>query len=194
MLKTIKMLGTVLTVASTAQIGKELYSTYKDKKRQRQIQEVHNFIENLDLEILYDAIETEDTEKLIEAVESIIRASENVRAKSELEEISDDLTGAAKVALEKVTDIANKVVEDLSHVFDELIDDNDDVENEDVVRLPTFDEFINGAELPIFDKDGGFLVTVNDANVFVKMQSKTVFVEIIEKSSGNTKVKQITLI
>ena len=86
----LKTIGTVLTVASTASFGKDMYDKYKGKKKARQIDEVHEFIGALDLEALQSAIESKDEDALIDAVEDIMTAAEAVRVKGEFEELAED--------------------------------------------------------------------------------------------------------
>ena len=171
MFKSIKTLGTILTVVSTAQFGKELYDNYKDKKRKRQIDEVHQFISNLDLDSLQDAIKTGDTEKLIDAVEAIMTAAENVKIKSDLDELKDDITNTAKKVFSKVSDVAEKVVSSTS----KKIDDLQSSDKEDKVELPTFKQFLNGAEFEFQTPHGmKSIITVNDENISINIAKKTI--------------------
>lgn len=168
MFKTIKTLGTILTVVSTAQFGKEMYDNYKDKKRKRQIDEVHQFISNLNLTELQDAIKSENTEKLIDAVEAIMTAAENVKIKSDLDELKDDITSTAKKVFSKVSDVAEKVVASTSKKIDEI-----NTKNENKSQ-PTFKQFLDGAELEFNTPDRVIIVTINNAQVFVNVAKKTV--------------------
>lgn len=186
MLGAIKTLGTVLAAAEAAKFGKEVYDKYKDKKRKRQINEVHEFIGNLDLDALQDAINSGDTEALIDAVEAIMEAAEAVKVKSDLEELKDDVTATAKTVFNKVSSVADKVMARASKKFDELTEEDDEI------RIPSFQDFIKGATLPIFTKDGDLEVTVNDENVSINVAKKTVTVEI--EVNGKTKYKSIKLV
>lgn len=159
MFNALKTIGTVLTVAQAAQFGKEAYAKYKDKKRIRQVNEVHEFIGQLDLNALKLAIESGDTDKLIDAVENIMNAAESVKVKSDLEEIKDDVSAVAKSMFDKLSKVANKAVSKASQKFDttNLDDDSFDV--------PSFQDFIEGAKLKVLTKNGPLLVSVHDENV-----------------------------
>ncbi len=169
MFKSIKTLGTILTVVSTAQFGKEMYDNYKDKKRKRQIDEVHQFISKLDLNALQEAIKSENTEKLIDAVEAIMIAAENVKIKSDLDELTDDITSTAKKVFSKVSDVAEKVVASTSKKIDEI---NKPKYNKK--EIPTFTQFLDGAELEFKTPDAIMMVNINDVNVFINVAKKSV--------------------
>lgn len=98
----LRTIGTVLTVAAASSFGKKQYDKYRDAKRQRQVEEVHEFLKNIDLDQLRDAIATEDVEKLGDSVSSILDAAHDVREKTEAEEIREDLSTAAKGATDKI--------------------------------------------------------------------------------------------
>lgn len=185
MLKALKTIGTVLTVASTVQLGKEVYGNYKDKKRKRQLQEVHEFISNLDINELQKAIESENTDSLVDAVESIIEAAESVRIKSEFEEISEDITESFKTVFSKVSDVAKKVADEAAEQFEKL--DNEG----EINKTPSFKEFLNGDTLTVTTKKGNIDVNVDDDNVSVKIPSRTVLIEL--EVDGKTKIKKIKL-
>ncbi len=184
MFNALKTIGTVLTVAQAAQFGKEAYAKYKDKKRIRQVNEVHEFIGQLDLNALKLAIESGDTDKLIDAVENIMNAAESVKVKSDLEEIKDDVSAVAKSMFDKLSKVANKAVSKASQKFDTTISD-------DGFDVPSFQDFIEGAKLKVLTKNGPLLVSVHDENVSVKMAKKLVIVEI--ESEYNINYKTIKL-
>ena len=185
MFNALKTIGTVLTVAQAAQFGKEAYAKYKDKKRIRQVNEVHEFIGQLDLNALKLAIESGDTDKLIDAVENIMNAAESVKVKSDLEEIKDDVSAVAKSMFDKLSKVANKAVSKASQKFDTTISDDDSFD------VPSFQDFIEGAKLKVLTKNGPLLVSVHDENVSVKVAKKLVIVEI--ESENNINYKTIKL-
>ena len=177
MLLGLKTLGTVLTVASTAQFGKEMYDKYKDKRKSRQVDEVHEFIGSLDIQALNDAIETEDTDALIDAVEAILDAANAVRVKSDLEELQDDVTDVAKNIFSTVSKVATKVAGKVGEKLDEVKEAVDDLEDDDLETptIPSFKEFKkSSAVLQIEDKNGIYRITVNDDNVSTNNKKKTV--------------------
>jgi wobble nucleotide-excising tRNase len=185
----IKTLSTVLTVASAAQIGKEMYGKYKDKKKSRQAQEVHEFIENIDLDSLQKALETENVDDLIEAVESIMEAAETVRIKSDFEDLKDDLSEVSKSAFDKLSSVADKVGA-AAQKYAEKVDDMIEESKED--EKPTFEMFIHGADLDVSTKAGDFTININDPSVSIKPASKTILFE-FESLNGKTKIKKIKL-
>lgn len=119
MLGAIKTIGTLLTVATTAHAGKELYSKIKTAKREKELAEVHDFLENIDLKLLKKAIKTEDQDLLITAVESILDAAEKMRKKTQTEELIEDVTSTAKSIFSTVSDVADKVITGASVIIDE---------------------------------------------------------------------------
>jgi len=169
MIGALKTLGTVLTIASTASFGKDLYDKHKDKKRARQINEVHNFISSLDLEALQDAIESKNEEALIDAVEDIIIAAETVKSKSELEELAED-------AQELATNIIDKVSKVTSTVIDKVQDKINDYELEKDIDRPTYKEFKKLKKpLALYANDGTqYIITVDMVNVFTNNKTKSV--------------------
>lgn len=179
----IKTLGTVLTVVSTAQFGKELYANYKNKKRKRQLDEVHDFISHLDLEALQNAIKTNNTDTLIDAVENIIQAAENVRIKSDLEDLKDDVSNAANKVFNKVSGMANKVADKINGLKPNVFKVDDEI------NIPSFDQFMAGMPLYLEMNDTPYLISVNDVSVSVNPKLKMV---IILFNEGET-IKKITL-
>lgn len=174
MLGAIKTIGTVLTVASTAQFGKEMYDKYKDKKKARQVDEVHDFIGRLDLEALQHAIDTNDTEALIDAVEDIMMAAEAVKVKSDLEELKDDATEVAGKIFETVSTVAGKVATKVSQKLDEVKNAVDEME-EDEIPDPTYSDFINGFVAIDFEVGNKiYKVTIEDENVSVNPKTQRV--------------------
>ena len=97
----LRTIGTVLTVAAGTKFGKQQYDKYRDAKRKRQVEEVHEFLKNIDLEQLQKAVAANDVELLVDAVESILSAAHDVREKTEAEEIREDLSAAAKGVTDK---------------------------------------------------------------------------------------------
>jgi len=91
----IKTIGTILTVASSAQMGKDLFDNYKSKKNQEKINEVHDFLEIIDIDLLNEAITTKNQELLINAVENIIKAAEQINNKNNFENIIVDVQNLA---------------------------------------------------------------------------------------------------
>ena len=167
----IKTIGTVLTVASTAQFGKEMYDNYKDKKKKRQIDEVHEFIGRLDLNALQHAIDTNDVEALVDAVEDIMLAAESVKVKSDIEELKEDAQEVAEKVFNTLSGIANKVT---SKVGEKLNEVKEIIDEETEVEL-TYYNFVNG--LVAIDFEVGkkcYTVTIDDENISVNPKTQRV--------------------
>jgi hypothetical protein len=174
MLGAIKTIGTVLTVASTAQFGKEMYDKYKDKKKKRQVEEVHDFIGRLDLDALQEAIDTNDTDALIDAVEDIMMAAEAVKVKSDLEELKDDAQEVAEKVFTTVSTVAGKVASKVSEKLDEVKNAVDEIEEDEVIE-PTYSDFVNGYVALDFEVGKKtYKVTIEDENVSVNPKTQRV--------------------
>jgi len=178
MIGAIKTLGTVLTVASTTKFGKDMYDTYKGKKKARQIDEIHEFIGALDLDTLQRAIDTNDNDILINAVEDIISAAEAIKVKSDLEEFADDAQEVAGKLFNKFTKVAGKVADKVGDKIDEVKNsiDNDE-EYEDLKNpKPTFKEFKKeGKTLQVESENGTLYDITNDMDmVSTNNKNKTV--------------------
>jgi len=180
MFSSLKTIGTVLTVASTAKFGKDMYDSYKSKKKARQIDEVHKFIGALDLNTLQRAIDTNDTDILIDAVEDIISVAETIRIKSDLEDFTDNVQEVAGNLFDKFTTVANKVADRVGEKIDEVknsIEDEDEDEYEDLTHLkPTFKEFKKeGKPLQVKSENGKLYTITNDMDmVSTNNKNKTV--------------------
>ncbi len=179
MIGILKAAGTILTVASTAQLGKDLYSKYKGKKKARQLEEVHEFIGALDLEALQEAIDSKDEEALIDAVNDIMVAAEAVRVKSDIEEFTDDAQEAASKIFGKVTTIVGSVADKVGEKLDEVKEAVEDMEDDDLdtVENPTYKAFkkhkaVLSAYCETTDRD--YDITVEDHNVSTNNKQKTV--------------------
>jgi len=174
----LKTVGTVLTVASTASFGKDMYEKYKDKKKGRQLNEVHQFISALDLEALQEAIDGKNEVALIDAVEDIMIAAEAVRVKSDMEELKDDATDAAEKIFGTVTSIVGKVTDKVAAKLDEVKEAVEDMEDENL-------DTVDNCSYKGFKKHGGCLFVVgkdsteyelyaNSPNVFTSNKEKKV--------------------
>ncbi len=175
----LKAAGTILTVASTASFGKDMYDKYKGKKKSRQLEEVHEFIGALDLEALQEAIDSKDEEALIDAVNDIMIAAEAVRVKSDIEEFTDDAQEAAAKIFGHVTSIATKVADKVGEKLDEVKEAVEDMEDDDLdmVENPTYKAFkkhkaVLSAYCETTDRD--YDITVDDVNVSTSNKHKSV--------------------
>jgi len=174
MLGAIKTIGTVLTVASSAQFGKDMYNKYKDKKKKRQVEEIHSFIGRLDLEELQSAIDNNDTDALVNAVEDIMMAAEAVKVKSDLEELKDDAQEVAEKVFTTVSSVAGKVVSKVNEKFDEVQTAVDEMEEDEIVD-PTYSDFINGYVALDFEVGKKtYKVTIEDENVSVNPKTQRI--------------------
>lgn len=179
MLLGLKTLGTILTVASTASFGKDMYDKYKGKKKSRQLEEVHEFIGSLDLEALQEAMDSKDEEALIDAVNDIMIAAEAVRVKSDMEELADDAQLAASKIFGKVSSIVGNVTDMVSEKLEEVKDAVDDMEDDDLdtVENPTYKAFKkHKAVLSAYCKttDRDYDITIDEHNVSTNNKTKTV--------------------
>jgi len=174
----LKTVGTVLTVASTASFGKDMYDKYKDKKKGRQLNEVHQFISALDLEALQEAIDSKNEDALIDAVEDIMTAAEAVRIKSDMEELKDDAQDVAEKIFGTVTSIVGKVTEKVAEKLDEVKEAVEDMEDDDLDTAEncSYKDFKkHGACLFVTDSVGvESELYVNAPNVFTSNKEKKV--------------------
>ena len=176
----LKAAGTILTVASSAKFGKEVYDKHKSKKRSRKIDEVHNFIGNLDLEALQHAVDSKDEDALVDAVEDIIVAAEAVRVKSEVEEITEDVQETAMKVFNTASTLFGSAVEKVTEKIDEVkevLEDEDDFEDEEnKVEMPTYKEFKKKfAPITVYSDDGtAHTITVDMDMVSTNNKTKTV--------------------
>ena len=169
MIGALKTIGTVITVASSAQFGKDMYDKYKTKKKNVKLDEVHKFIGSLDLESLQEAIKSKDEDKLINAVEAIIDAADAVKHKSDFEEITEDVQDAAGYLFDKVSDFGSQVVKTVGDKIDDLTSTNEDVSK------PTFKEFRKNGKKLIVNVDGeDCSVCIEDNNVYVNKKNKSI--------------------
>ena len=179
MLLGLKTIGTLLTVASTASFGKDMYDKYKGKKKSRQLEEVHQFIGSLDLEALQDAMDSKNEEALIDAVNDIMIAAEAVRVKSDMEELADDAQLAASKIFGHVTTIASKVADKVGEKLEEVKSAVDEMEDDDLETesQPTYKEFKKqeGCMMLVRDSEGNpHSFHSNSANVFTSNKEKKV--------------------
>jgi N-methylhydantoinase A/oxoprolinase/acetone carboxylase beta subunit len=175
----LKSVGTILTVASTAQFGSELYTKYKGKKKTRQLEEVHEFIGSLDLEALQEAVDSKNEDALINAVNDIMMAAEAVKVKSDLEELGDDAQEVATKIFGHVSNIASKVASKVNEKLDEVKEAVDEMEDEDLetVPNPTYKAFKKQkAILSAYCEANTteYNITVDDPNVSTNNKRKTV--------------------
>jgi len=174
----IKTVGTVLTVASTASFGKEMYGKYKDKKKGRQLNEVHQFIGALDLEALQSAIDSKDEDALIDAVEDIMIAAEAVRVKSDMEEFKDDAQDVAEKFFGTVSSLVSSVAEKVSEKLEEVKESVEEMEDEDLDTAEdcSYKEFKkHGACLFVVDNDSNeYELYSNSPSVFTSNKEKKV--------------------
>lgn len=184
MLGAIKTIGSVVTLVSSAQFGKEVYDKYKDKRKKRQIEEVHEFIKNLDLVKLQDAITSKDNDALIDAVENIMKAADTVKLKSEFEELKEDASEIANKVFNTVTGFTDKILTKTVEKLDNLSDYG---HIETPSDEPTFDEFINGKPL-IVEIDKKMIKIYHTYRIVsVNAATKTVFI------FGNDGAKEFVL-
>lgn len=193
MLGAIKTLGTVLTLASSAKFGKEMYETYKDKKRARQVAEVHDFIASLNMQELEDAIKSKDNDKLIDAVEAIMCAAESIKIKNEFDELKDDVTDVAKNIFETVSMVATKVATKVTDGFDKISADFEDTSKPSSDGgIPTYKQFKNGGQVLVVNIGSRRMeVTIDDDNVSTNDKSKTVTVT--STKNGKTRAETVIL-
>lgn len=177
----LKAAGTILTVASSAKFGKEVYDKHKNKKRSRKIDEVHNFIGHLDLEALQVAINSKDEDALVDAVEDIIVAAEAVRVKSEVEEITEDVQETAMKVFDKASSLFGSALEKVNEKIDEVKEgleelEDEDGEDENKVEMPTYKEFKKKfAPITVYSDDGtAHTITVDMDMVSTNNNTKTV--------------------
>lgn len=172
----LKTVGTVLTIASTASFGKDVYNKYKDKKKSRQLNEVHQFIGALDLEALQVAIDGKNEDALIDAVEDIMMAAEAVRAKSDIEELADDAQEVAEKIFGKVTNLVSKVTTTVSEKLEEVKIAVEEMEDSDSSELCTYKDFKkNGAMFVVTDNTGTeYELYSNSPSVFTSNNEKKV--------------------
>ena len=177
MIGALKTIGTVLTVASTAQFGKEMYDKYKGKKKARQIDEVHAFIGALDLDALQRAIDSNDTDALVDAVEDIMVAAEAVKVKSDLEEFAEDAQEVAGKLFDKFTTVASKVADRVGEKLGEVKNAVDDMDDDDLDEFvnPSYKEFKKyGARVTVDSGGKTYSFTINDDNVYTSNKTKEV--------------------
>lgn len=193
MLGIIKTVGTVLTLASTAQFGKEMYGKYNDKRRARQIAEVHAFITSLDLASLEDAIKSKDKDKLVDAVEAIMCAAEAIKVRSDFDELKDDVSEVAKNLFDSVSKVATQVVTRVGDEIEKIKTDIEDTSSkESDGGTPTYKQFKNGGQVLIVKIGNRKLeVTVDDENVSTNDKTKTVTVT--STKNGKTRAESVTL-
>ena len=174
----LKTIGTVLIIASTASFGKDMYDKYKGKKKTRQLEEVHEFIGALDLNALQNAIDTNDQDALIDAVEDIMTAAEAVRVKSDFEEMAEDAQEAAGKIFEKVSGIASKVADKVGEKLDEVKEAVEDMEDDDLEEEvhPTYKNFKKHGATMFVTNDAGeeFELHANTSNVYTSNKEKKV--------------------
>ena len=173
MIKVLKTIGTVLTIASAAQFGKEMYGKYKDEKRRKQLEEVHEFIGKLDLKTLQKAIDTNDNDVLIQAVENIMNAAEAVKVKSDIEELKDDVQEVAEKMFKTVSTVAGKVIETVNEKIDEVVNTSEMKQNKE--DNPSYSDFVSGAtSLKFKSTNNVYEVFIDNENISVNPVTKKV--------------------
>ena len=177
----LKAAGTILTVASSAKFGKEVYDKHKSKKRSRKIDEVHNFIGNLDLETLQHAIDSKDEYALVDAVEDIIVAAEEVRVKSEVEEITEDVQETAMKVFNKASTLFGSAFEKVTEKIDEVkegLEEDEKIESYNAT-MPTYKEFKKYLAPLTIQSDDGTTHTITVDMDAVSTNNKTQMVTFI---------------
>ena len=166
MVGVIKVIGTVVTVATSAQFGKDMYDKHKTKKRNVKLDEVHKFLGLLDVESLEEAIKSKNKKKLIIAVEEIIDAAGTVKHKSDFEEITEDIQDLAGNIFDRASSFGSEVFKTVS---DKFSDEDCNIEN------PTFKKFRKkGAKLVLSIDGKNHSISINDENVFINKEKKSV--------------------
>jgi len=164
-----KAIGTVVTVLSSAQFGKDMYDKYKTKKKDVKLEEVHKFIGSLDLQSLQEAIESKDEDKLINAVEDIIKSADAVKHKSDLEELTDDVQDVAGFVYDKVTSFGSQVIDTVGDKINEF------TESDEPETQPTFKEFRKkGKKLKVMIDGSKCNICIDDEDVHINKKAKSV--------------------